>query len=110
MTEESENADLAESWLSERRWFRWGVGFSVGMCLSLVGWSGSIFWFMHQVAKLGSMKAGELGYLLWARAILAMLIVAFGFGLVISLIKWLLAIRTRRKMQMSVGFQAREDR
>jgi hypothetical protein len=110
MTEEQDNADLAASWLSERRWFRWTVGFSVGMCLCMLGWWAVMFWFHHQVAKFGSMKAGQLGPIFLANAILSILIVGSGFGFIVTFVKWLLAIRTRRKMQMSVGFQAGQDR
>ena len=51
-----------------------------------------------------------MGPIFLANAILSILIVISGFGMIISLIKWLLAIHDRRKMQMSVGFQAGLDR
>ncbi len=98
MTEEQNNTDLAASRLSERRWFRWSIGFSAGMCLCMLGWWAVMFWFQHQIAKFGTMKADQLSPIFFANAILSILIVVFGFGFIITFVKWLLAIRTRRKM------------
>ena len=114
MTEERENADLAASWLSERRWFRWTVGFSAGMGLWLAGSGGLAIWF-HQkmketIARTGEARLDEFGLFLNLSSVLNLLFFVSGIGFLVSLIKWLLAIRTRRKMQVSVGFQPGEDR
>jgi hypothetical protein len=114
MTEESENADLAASWFSERRWFRWTVGFSVGMCLWLIGSAGVVIWFNRRMkatlARTGEASLDDFGLLINLSTGLNLLFFVSGIGFLVSLIKWLLAIRTRRKMQMSVGFQAGQDR
>lgn len=113
-TEERKNADLTASWLSERRWFRRTVGFSAGMCLWLAASGGLAIWY-HQkikatIARTGEARLDEFGLFLNWISVLNLLFFVSGIGFLVSLIKWLLAIRKRRKMQMSVGFQAGEHR
>jgi hypothetical protein len=43
-------------------------------------------------------------------SVLNILILILGLGFIVSLIRWLLAIRGRRKMQVRVGFQPGENR
>lgn len=91
------------SWKAERRWFRRTVGFTAGLCLWVLGWVGAVFWFNYHFkpspAKPASMHMGELGPFIVTIAVLNLLIFAFGLGFIISLIKWLLAIRCRRMVQ-----------
>ena len=108
-----EHPDLVASWKAERRCFRWTIGFTAGLCVWVLGGWGAMFWLSHHLksslAKSGPITADQMGPIFLANAILSILIVISGFGMIISLIKWLLAIHDRRKMQMSVGFQAGED-
>ena len=114
MTEGREHPDLVVSWMAERRWFRWTVGFSAGMCLWLVGSAGVAVWFNQRMkatlARTGELSLEDFGLLIHLSTVLNLLFLVSGIGFLVSLIKWLLAIRKRRKMQVSVGFQPGEDR
>lgn len=98
-----EHPDLVASWKAERLWFRRTVGFTAGLCLWVLGWVGAVIWFNYHfkpsMAKPGSMHMGDLGPFVFAIATLNLLIFIFGLCFIISLIKWLLAIRGRRMVQ-----------
>ena len=114
MTEGEEQPAPVADWKAERRYFYRMLGLSAGLCLVVVGgrclMSGLSGHLKPSLATPGRMTADHLGPFFLANAILSILMVVFGFGLIFSLIKWLLAIRARRKMQMGVGFVPRENR
>jgi hypothetical protein len=111
--EGGQHPDLVASWKAERRWFRWTVGFTAGLCLWLMGWAVALFWLNQHIksslAKSGSMLAEDLGPVFLVTAFLNILILIFSGGFLVSLIKWLLAIRCRRKVQVATGFPPREN-
>ncbi len=101
--EAEEHPDLVASWKAERRGFRRTVGFTVGLCLLLLGWGGAVVWFNHHfessLAKSGEMNLDQLGPFFMVISVLNLLILTIGLGFIVSLIKWLLAIRRRRMVQ-----------
>jgi hypothetical protein len=106
--------DLAASWKAEKCCFRWTVGFTTGLCLLILGWVGAVLWFNHQfkssLAKPGAMNLDGVGSFVVVISVLNILILILGLCFLVSLTRWLLAIRGRRKMQVRVGFQPGENR
>jgi hypothetical protein len=109
-----ENPELVASWKAERRWFRCTVGFTAGMCGGLAGSAGVAIWFNQRMkaslARTGEMSLEGFGDLLALSTVLNLLFLVFGIGFLVSLIKWLLAIRKRRRAQAATGFLPRENR
>ena len=137
MTEEQDNADLATSWLLERRWFRWTAALATFLVAVVLGWLATRYWVFlkdqeinsafarlvstMQSSKIDPEELGEAGSRIetlkasaspirFFGTTLGILSMLLGVGLTITMVKWLLAIRTRRTMQTSVGFQAGQDR
>jgi hypothetical protein len=109
-----EHPDLVASWKAERRWFRWTVGFAAGMSLGIVGWIGVSYWaylkFEEFTRTIAAARTADVAAMesriaevtssaspvLWVGAAIQILLVVSALGFLISLVKWLLAIRDRR--------------
>lgn len=98
-----EHPDLVACWKTERRLFRWTAGFSAGLCFLLLGWGGVVVGFHHHFksspATSGGTNLDRLGLFILMISVLNLLIFTIGLSFIISLSRWLLAIRRRRKMQ-----------
>jgi hypothetical protein len=109
-----EHPDLVASWKAERRWFKRTVGFAAGMSLGVVGWIGVSYWaylqfeeFTRTIATAGTADVAAMesriaevsssaSPILWLGTAIQILLVVSALGFLISLVKWLLAIRRRR--------------
>ena len=114
---EEEHPDLVASWKAERRWFRWTVGFAAGMSLGIAGWIGVSYWaylkfeeITRTIATAGTADVAAMesrmnevsssaSPILWFGTAIQILLVVSAPGFLISLVKWLLAIRDRRMVQ-----------
>jgi hypothetical protein len=109
-----EHPDLVAGWKAERLWFRWTVGFTAGLCVWLAGSVGAAIWFKERMnaslARTGDMSLEDFGPFLILSTVLNLLFLAFALGFLFALIKWLLAIRNRRRVQAALGFLPRDNR
>lgn len=121
MIGEEKNPELVASWKAERRWFRWTVGFTIGLCLWVVGSLVLQYYFSKALSlhlgtrgsvgptSIQSLQAALKPLAPFSIALTILMVVA-SLGFIISLAKWLLAIRRRRKMEFSAGFHPVENR
>lgn len=104
-----EHPDLVASWKAERRWFRWTVGFTIGLCLWVVGllilqyyFSKALSLHLGTTGSVGPTSIQSLQAALKPLApfsiALTILMVVASLGFIVSLVKWLLAIRCRRRV------------
>jgi hypothetical protein len=115
--EGEEYPDLLASWKAERRWFKWTVGFAAGLSIGVVGWLGVSYWaylkfqeITRVIASTGSADVAAMDSFMAEVASSAspvqrlgtaiqLLVAVSGLGFLLSLVKWLFAIRHRRAVQ-----------
>lgn len=137
MTVGEEHLDRVATRKAERHWYHWTAALATCCAASVLGWLGTRYCAFSKDQEINKAFASLLSTMqsssidpeevgdaasrieaLTASAspirfldtTLGILSIVLGVGLTTAMVKWLFAIRRRRKMQMSVGFQAGEHR
>jgi hypothetical protein len=132
-----EHPDLVASWKAERGWFRWTAALATFLVAVVLGWLATRYWVFLKDQQINSAFArlfstmqssridpealGEAGSRIetlkasaspirFLGTTLGILSILLGVGLTTTMVKWLQAIRRRRKMEVRVGFQPGENR
>jgi hypothetical protein len=119
--EREESPELAAAWKKEKRWFQRTIGFTAGLFIGLLMGGAAQYWTFVRISEIfptfattrsvsvmtGSAKAEALEAATFHPGILTLaaqvVILICGIGFLISLVKWLLAIRHRRTLH-AAGF------
>ncbi len=121
--EAQESPGLVAAWKAEKRWFRRTVGFAAALSFCVLGWFGASYWaylkFQELHTALSAVSPAEVASLTddfissaspieTLGNVVQVLLPVSGLGFLVSLAKWLLAIRrATRDPRRNVRFARR---